>query len=227
VTRFTQAIRLRVLGLALRVLCPVKPRSDLQKLGSEQCGWIVPLDRIREGAIAYCAGAGEDITFDLELAKRGCAVFTIDPTPRAVAHVNATAATVTNLRLIPVGLWSSDTTLRFYAPRDPKHVSHSVVNLQRTSDYFEARCMSLGSLMESLGHTYVDILKMDIEGAEFEVLETILADPGRVGVICVEFDQPAPVLSIRRMIDRLARADFVLTAIDHFNFTLVNNRART
>ena len=44
---------------------------------------------------------------------------------------------------MPVGLWSEDTVLRFFAPRDPAHVSHSVVNLQRTEDYFEAPVRSI------------------------------------------------------------------------------------
>src|SRR3546814_9362953 len=53
---------------------------------------------------------------------------------------------------MPVGLWSEDATLRFYAPRDPTHVSHSIVNLQETESYFEARCRSIASLMAELGH---------------------------------------------------------------------------
>src|SRR3546814_13240808 len=76
---------------------------------------------------------------------------------------------------MPVGLWSEDATLRFYAPRDPTHVSHSIVNLQETESYFEARCRSIASLMAELGHDRLDLLKVDVEGAEHEVIRSMLA----------------------------------------------------
>lgn len=59
------------------------------RLGSDGCGWWVPKAVVRPRAIAYCAGAGEDISFDLELHRRGLTVVTIDPTPRAIAHVDS------------------------------------------------------------------------------------------------------------------------------------------
>ena len=56
----------------------------------------------------------------------------------------------------------------------PAHagVSHSVVNLQRTAagDGFTAKVDSLASIMATQGHAAIDILKVDIEGAESTVL---------------------------------------------------------
>jgi hypothetical protein len=100
-------------------------------VGSEQS--------LKTGLTAYCAGAGEDITFDLALLERGLKVTVFDPTPRAIEYVNKTAPQDENFRLVTVGWWDKGETLRFYAPRDDSHVSHSVVNLQRTEKFFEAK----------------------------------------------------------------------------------------
>jgi hypothetical protein len=68
----------------------------------------------------------------MALITAGCEVFSIDPTPRAVSYAERIAASEPRFHLLAVGLWSENTKLRFYAPRDPSHVSHSVVNLQHT-----------------------------------------------------------------------------------------------
>ena len=117
---------------------------------------------------------GEDITFDLGIIERfGCYVVAFDPTPRAIAHVAEHAADEPRFTFRPVGLWSEDTSLRFFAPRDPAHVSHSAVNLQRTETYFEAEVRTLPTLMHELGHDRIDLLKLDIEGAEHGVTRVV------------------------------------------------------
>ena len=54
---------------------PVPATLGLEKIGSGSGGWIVPTGAIRSSWTCYCAGVGEDITFDLGLIERfGCAV---------------------------------------------------------------------------------------------------------------------------------------------------------
>lgn len=67
----------------------LNPRShvSLVRLGSDYGGWWLPRDAVTSGAVAYCAGAGEDISFDLALHEAGVRVTTFDPTPRAIAYV--------------------------------------------------------------------------------------------------------------------------------------------
>jgi FkbM family methyltransferase len=163
----------------------------LLKLGSEQGGWWVPVDKIRRDWVCYLAGVGEDITFDLELIERcGCDVFAFDPTPRAIAHVERAAKGQPKFHFHPYGLWSEDAELKFYAPKDPKHVSHSVVNLQGTEEFFIAKVKPIASAMAELGHERIDLLKLDIEGAECPVLRTMAERGIEPEVICVEFDPP-------------------------------------
>ncbi|HET7830819.1 MAG TPA: FkbM family methyltransferase [Candidatus Limnocylindrales bacterium] len=196
----------------------------LEKIGSDYGGWIVPTALIDSDWVCYLAGVGEDITFDLALIERfRCAVFAFDPTPRAIAHVAATAADVPSFHFLPIGVWSEDTTLRFFAPRNPAHVSHSVVNLQRTSEFFEATVRSLPSVMAELGHARVDLLKLDIEGAEHEVVRSMVEAGIRPRVLCMEIDQPVRPIPFWRTVRRARRAGYRLVALDGWNLTFVGH----
>lgn len=174
------------------------------------------------GAVCYCVGAGEDISFDLSLATRfKCDVWIFDPTPRAIAHVTPVVSERPNLHFEPFGVWSSDAVLRFYAPRDPRHVSHSVVNLQSSAEFFDAECRSVASLMRSHAHERLAVLKLDVEGAEYEILEDVLAKQLPIDVICVEFDQPMPLARTRRMVRRLRAAGYALVSVERLNCCFV------
>lgn len=219
---------LRARHHALRALSRVvfrqESRPDLRKLGSSYGGWIVPLSLLSPDSVCYLAGVGEDITFDLALIDHvGCHVWALDPTPRASLHVEEHARGVDRFHFDPVGLWSEPATLRFYAPQDPMHVSHSVVNLQRTDTYFEAPCLPLAELMEKNGHDEVDLLKLDIEGAEHAVIEQLLRVRLRPRILAVEFDQPTSWLKIRRTIRALHEDGYRLAAIDVWNYTFVRD----
>ena len=172
--------------------------------------------------VCYCAGVGEDVTFDLGLIDRfGCDVFAFDPTPRAATHVAAVAADQPRFHFVPVGLWSEDARLRFWAPRDPAHVSHSILNLQETKTYFEAECRTVASLMRELGHAHIDLMKVDIEGAEHRTIRRMLDDGIRPTVLCTEIDRPVDPFTFWRTIRRIRKAGYELVAVDSWNFTFV------
>jgi FkbM family methyltransferase len=198
--------RLRRDNLTLR---RIEPRSDLEKIGSDYGGWVVPTGLLDAGSVCYCAGCGEDISFDLGLVRRfGCEIFAFDPTPRAVLHVGQQAKGVARYHFTALGLWDGDDVLRFFAPKDPAHVSHSALNLQQTDDYFEARVSRLSSLMRERGHERLDLLKLDIEGAEYRVVDSMLEDELEVGILCVEFDEyynPLDSAYAARIRDSVAR----------------------
>ena len=168
----------------------VYPVPTLEKIGSACGGWIVPTKTLSRESICYCVGVGEDITFDLAIIERfGCQVFAYDPTPRAALHVQNHATHCDKYSYARVGLWDKDEVVKFYAPANPKNVSHSAINLQKTDTYFEAPCKRLRTLLVENGHEQITLLKLDIEGAEYKVVESILADRVKINILCIEYDE--------------------------------------
>lgn len=198
------------------------PPRSLERIGSDYGGWIVDPSRLGPNSVCYCAGVGEDISFDLGLIERfGCVVHAFDPTPRAIEHAGRVAGRALRYRFFPLGLWSTDETLRFYAPKDPRHVSHSIVNLQSTDTYFEAPCRRLSHIMKDLGHARLDLLKLDIEGAEWAVLDSMLEDRVDVGMLCVEFDQPCSMTRMLGTVLALRKHGLRWVALDRLNLTFI------
>jgi FkbM family methyltransferase len=186
-------------------------RDDMAMLGSPYGGYPVPTSMLDAQSVCYLAGTGEDISFDLALIERfGCDVYAFDPVTAAAEYVSRAAADEPRHHFMPVGLWSSDTTLTFHAPAKEGFVSHSATNLQDTAAAFEAHVRSIASLMKELGHDRVDLLKISAEGAEFEILDHVLDAPIEVQVLCVEFAQPQRVGPVLEYCRRLQAAGYQL-----------------
>jgi FkbM family methyltransferase len=224
--RIIRGLKNRTVRLLFRFLLSSLVMStgrNMEKLGSRQGGWVVPTDMIKPEWICYCGGVGEDVTFDLALIDRfGCEVYAFDPTPRAISHAARSAANNPRFHFYPYGLWSADTELKFYASRNPQLVNHSAVNLQGTSSYFVAPCKRISTIIKELGHDRIDLLKIDIEGSEYEVLDSLIEDDLRfIKVLCVEFDQPMPIVGIYRMARKIIRWGYSLASIDAWNYTFI------
>ena len=219
-------VRNKSLGLALPRLLRPSQRTAMMRLGSDYGGWWVPSDLIGPASNCLLAGAGVDITFDLALIDRfNCDLVSVDPTPRAIAHVASVTTDEKKYRFLPVGLSDSDGTASFAAPNNDRHVSHSMTDLQRSGRIgFEAEVRSVPSLMKEFGFQELDLLKIDIEGAEYLVLESLLSHKIFPRILCVEFDQPAPLFKTLRMVRRLKAVGYRVAKAEHFNVTFLHER---
>ncbi len=184
--------------------------KNLERIGSDYGGWYIPKGYLNENSICYCAGAGEDISFDAGIAEKyNSQVYIFDPTPRAKEHFiqltektkngesfwhsegtyDISAKNLKNFHYLDYGLWHEEKIMKFYSPGNPAHVSHSITNLQKTSEYFEAQVKRLSNIMNEFNHNSLDLLKLDIEGAEYDVIDSVFEDNLNIHIICVEFDE--------------------------------------
>ncbi len=76
--------------------------------------------------------------------------------------------------------------------------------------------------MAELGHDHLDLLKLDIEGAEHETIRALLRDGLRPAVLCVEFDQPEPLALGLATTAALRAAGYRLVKLDWFNLTFIH-----
>ena len=100
-----------------------------------------------------------------------------------------------NLILLQKALWNKNEKLRFFSPSNPQHVSHSIINYQNqyreNTNFIEVDSITIDNLLDQLNLKKEDInlIKLDIEGAEIEFLVDCFSKGFRPRQILVEFDE--------------------------------------
>lgn len=166
---------------------PVQMHCPKLRLGNEGTSWCICPGELSEASTVYSFGVGDDISFDLALIERfGLRVDAFDPTPRSNAWL-AMQRTPEKFIFHPYGIGSRDGTATFY-PENPKFVSYSVVERGlRSGEAFEAPIYRLNTILKLLGHKTIDVLKIDIEGSEYEVIDDLIASRVDARQLLVEF----------------------------------------
>jgi FkbM family methyltransferase len=157
-------------------------------LGNEGAEWCVCPTGLSEDSIVYSFGVGTDISFDLELIRQfGLRVHGFDPTPRAIAWVRSQRLPEKFI-FHNYGIGARDGNALFRPPQNPDHVSYRVAPRGGPGTRLvEAPVHRLATILEKLRHERVDVLKMDIEGAEYEVVPDLFSCGNPVNQLLVEF----------------------------------------
>lgn len=181
----------------------------MERLGSAGNGWYAPKD-MPVGARCYCIGVGLDASFDFALAERGADVHAFDPTPSAITYMERENQGRTTFH--PWGVLDQDTTIRLYAPYDPRHGSHFAEDLHGTGKFHEVPCFRMSTILERLGHAAdsIYLLKIDIEGSWFQALQDMIASRIYPKYLEVEYDSPAPLWRVRPVHRQLIASGYAL-----------------
>ncbi|WP_183509412.1 FkbM family methyltransferase [Methylobacterium brachythecii] len=132
---------------------------------------------------------GDDISFDLALIDTiGCRVYAPDPTPNAIEWIKRQNVP-SEFQFIPIGLSGSEGILDFHVParKDLDCFSRTPVAGAKLTGVVQCPVTTIPQLMRQLNHDHIDLLKMDIEGFEYEVLDQMLCAGVRPMQIAVEF----------------------------------------
>ncbi len=192
-----------------------------ERFGSDYGGWDVATSHIDTHSIIYSFGIGEDATFDMALIDTfDVTIHAFDPTPRSIDWVKRQGFSDRFL-MHEYGIAAFDGNVAFHPPENPDHVSHTLLNRPST----KAKAISvpvkrLSTIMHELGHDRIDIFKMDIEGAEYDVIDDMWKSEILPQQILVEFHYRFPGVGIKKAkeaINRLRSMGYNLFSVSGSN----------
>jgi FkbM family methyltransferase len=192
-------------------------------------GWAVWPQALRAGSVVYSFGVGDSIAWDREMIRRfGVTVHAFDPTPASIAWV-ARQSLPPQFFFHDYGISDFDGMLDFYPPRQQRstHFSH-----ERRGGLFDrrrpvqGRVYRLATIMQKLGHERIDVLKLDVEGAEFEAVADLIKSRVEIDQLLIEIHYQFRSRSFRQGLELIQRLkDYGMQCIHvserGFEFTFV------
>lgn len=188
----------------------------MMKLGTNYGGWWVPKElQLDSNSIIYLVGAGEDISFDLILSDNfDSYIYIIDPTNKAIKHfqqvkdfyadknnkitgniqsdyytkINNLNPNFNKICFLEVGLWNCKQTCKFYRQSNEAYVSQSLVDGMFSNIFDIVEVDTIKNIMDTFHHKNIDLLKLDIEGAELAVIENMFYENIFPKYLLIEFD---------------------------------------
>eukprot|EP00967_Tisochrysis_lutea_P122294 scaffold202234_cov28-Tisochrysis_lutea.AAC.2 len=135
---------------------------------------------LHSSSIIYSFGLGTDVSWDEALIGRfGLEVHGFDNTPVSNRWLQQRGP-IPHFHHHPYLLAASNRRLRLYPPKAQGAASYSP-NAQGPNEaastpikVHEAEAKTIRSCMRMLNHTVLDVLKIDIEGSEFDLFEALL-----------------------------------------------------
>jgi FkbM family methyltransferase len=184
-----------------RIICPGK--SDY----SDYC--LCETVRLLSGkATVFSFGIGEDTSFDeAVISTYHVPVYGFDPTPKAISHVKS--KNIPNFNFTAKALCAEDKKILLYPPANPNHVSMNTFK-RDGAEPLEVDCISILTAMESMDKKEIDVLKLDIEGEEYNLFSNItyIQSLPRVNQILMEIH---PAVDSKLILNNLQAAGYLLT----------------
>lgn len=174
---------------------------------------IIPLQPGQKATV-YSFGVGTDISFDLAMIDQyNVELHAFDPTSASkdwLRHQELPR----DFHFHDLGLSHQDGTISLFPPKREGQHNFSQEKLAYVTDRHrpvEVPVAKLETIMKTLGHQHLDVLKIDIEGAEFDAIPDILQSGCSIGQILVEIHYHFPTRSFAEgaaLINSLKRAGF-------------------
>lgn len=171
--------------------------------------WTYIPGLLDKDSVVYSLGVGDLINFDLDLINHhGVTVHAFDPTPFAADWVQGQSLPE-KFVFHPWAASGSDGTLRLYRRVNTRGRRSKVMwtadnAAGDTGDFIDAPALTVQTIMQKLGHDRIDLLKMDVEGAEYDVLEGLENTSHLPKQVLVEYHHRFASIGKQRTVDSIA-----------------------
>lgn len=179
----------------------LKPELVVETL--ETADWTFIDNRLNSDSIVYSLGVGDSVEFDLDLIRRfGVTVFAFDPTPFSMQWVEQQELP-DKFVFKPWAVSGENGNLRLYR-RVNRHGKRAEVmwtadaSAGDPDDFIDAPAYTVQKLTELLQHEKIDLLKMDVEGVEYAILEELQNAERLPEQLLVEFHHRFPGIGKQR-----------------------------
>jgi FkbM family methyltransferase len=216
--------KIRNKGRRIWDLLWTRSNENLTVLGTAS-PWTIKSELLPVDAVVVSGGVGKDVSFERDLAEKyGCKVFLFDPSPTGLATMSMPQNQHERMVFFPLGLAADFGTLAFSLPQNPAEGSYSVQRECLKTGAVEFQCTKLSEFAKAKKLKRIDLLKLDIEGFEYGVLEDVLESGLPITQICVEFHHFMPGIGLGetlRCIWRLRQSGYSLVSKNMCDYLFV------
>jgi len=218
-------------SVSRRVKEKLLPRG-YRRLGTRYGGWWVNARLLSNSPLLIDCGLGEDISFPLAFLQTfGGKVVGVEPNPRSLNYCRDRVPG--DMSVLPKAFWSeAGKKLEFHLPRPqqelPKGADGVSGSLDGSHEYaggsrLEVETTSLAEILQQCARAQCDVLKMDIEGAEYEVLDRLCSsgEIRKAAQVLIEFHHKVTRHTpedTRRAVEQLQRSGFQLVHTEDRNY---------
>jgi len=203
-------------------------KKDFKVYGKDHGKYFLPKLKSRKyDKWIISAGVGDNISFDIEMLNLGYKIIFIDPTPLAIEYFkNNFDHEFYKKKSIfyKKGLWKTKTSLKFFYS-DKNVISNTISNYNQSNKSIDIETITIGDIMLENKIDSVFLIKLDIEGAELEIVDYIFQKKIKPHYLLIEFDFLKQqnlfrvIISLFNLLKKLNKLNFKIIYIDNLNFT--------
>ena len=169
---------------------------DTSTLGDNDGAWTIVMDGIKSESVILSAGVGHNISFELELIdKTNACIHVFDPSPTGLKTMKKLGHKrgMENIIFIPKAISGLSGNIFLESPDIATEGSWKATTGGNTESTIEIESVSVSDYCRNNDISHIDLLKIDIEGAEYDVIDNIISENLSIKQICLEFHCKAQI----------------------------------
>jgi len=165
--------------------------SDKEKT-SLQTKELIDLESLNEDSVVLDIGSNFGLVVE-GLLEVGCKVYAFEPHPIFFSMLKEKYSENNNIILSDNAVWNKNEKRKFYFKRSFDRLNGGATLLSEKTNITnlalnkEVQCIDIVELITSIDSD-IDVLKMDVEGAEYEILERLISSEAYKRVKSIYFE---------------------------------------